>query len=566
MNNIIKDSKIPITVGVIGNRDAILTDSHKKKIEKLFNDIEEKYPNNPVTLFSQLAIGADTFVAEIFVELMENKKRQYNLIVPLPYEIDKYRKTQFKTKEQLNNFEFLLSKSERFYTLENNDNIKDKKYFYRQGGKFISDSSIILIALWDEKTNLKKENYIGGTEEIVKYRITGTFDDEIDDQIFDFNGSLISWKCKRSLKNQVPFQAKELYTNLSEILKDDSIRKTIDKIVTFNNSIKTNERKATNSIERLKQIRYIIKTETAQYKKRYDHTILVFFSLGFVFFALFEIFKHQGLLMWAFWSILAVLLFGGVTWFISTKLKNHLNYIDDRVLSETLRVQIYWNLSDINKNTADYILRIHKLEYNWVKYFLQSIYGLTYDVSKTRQESIKEIKNEWIIGQINYFKKKIKNIKNINSWLTKISFISLVIGVIGLIGIGSCKLWHPDLFNLLPSEFPFSDHFTHIFHLEHFCHIFIIIDSLFFGISAVLKTYMDKKGYMQTKSPYELSKSLFSIALNKINSVIENKNINNKTRESELDHLLFLVGKEALIETGNWYFIMKEKDPEFDIA
>jgi hypothetical protein len=45
-------NKIPITVGIIGHLDAIITNKHNEIIKKLFNDISTKYPNSPVTLFS----------------------------------------------------------------------------------------------------------------------------------------------------------------------------------------------------------------------------------------------------------------------------------------------------------------------------------------------------------------------------------------------------------------------------------------------------------------------------------------------------------------------------------
>ncbi|MFA9391649.1 MAG: hypothetical protein ACERKD_17705 [Prolixibacteraceae bacterium] len=566
MENQLENSKIPITVGIVGNRDAILTEKHKKQIEKLFNDIDLKYPNIPVTLFSQLAVGADTFVAELFLKLKEKENRHYNLIVPIPYNIEEYKTIQFRTKKQREIFNSLLLKAERFFVLENNDNLKDKKQLYRQGGKFIANSSILLISLWNGTASQIQENRIGGTSEIVQFKIYGTFENEVVNQIFDIEGSLISIHCERkNNKNRIPLQIKNLYADLNGILNDKSIEKALSKIATYNKSSITYNRKASNSIDRLNQIRNFIKSETDKKQKSYNNTILFFFLSGFIFFSMFEVFKHKGLIMWAFWSIITVLLIVIVKYFIAIKLRSHHNYIEGRVLSEALRVQFYWNLFNVNKNTADYILRIHKSEFNWIKHFLQAIYGLTYDINKTRKKNIEFIKNDWIITQIQYFDKKIYKIKKQVKFLDRISFLTLIIGVIGLIGIAYCKFSNPELFEIMPQEFPLSQHYLHIRHLEHRCHIYIIIDSVIFGLSAVSKAYLEKKGYKQIMNQYRMSKNLFTITLNKLNIEL-NKDIIDNIKEKELDRLLFLAGKEALIETGNWYMIMKEKDPEFEIS
>ena len=35
-------------------------------------------------------------------------------------------------------------------------------------------------------------------------------------------------------------------------------------------------------------------------------------------------------------------------------------------------------------------------------------------------------------------------------------------------------------------------------------------------------------------------------------------------KQSYLKELFFVIGKEALIENGNWYLIFKEKEPEIE--
>jgi hypothetical protein len=217
-------NKIPITVGIIGHIDAIITDKHRDKIRSIFNDITEKYPTSPIVLFSQLALGSDTEVANYFLELKEEYKRDYRLVVPIPYNIETYKKTQFETTEQLNHFNDLLKKAERFFELT--DDREDKNEYYKQAGEFVANSSMILIALWDENNNGK----IGGTAGTVQYKKFGSYNNKITKHIFDTKGALISIPCnRRSTKNPKDIVLKNNF--LQKLLNENnSIKKALDKV------------------------------------------------------------------------------------------------------------------------------------------------------------------------------------------------------------------------------------------------------------------------------------------------------------------------------------------------
>ena len=135
-------TKIPITIGIIGHRDAILTKDHFSKLEKVFDDLHIKYPKSPIVLFSQLAEGADTAVADFFLNLKEKIGRAYSLVVPLPFNLKDYR-GRFP-KSELSKFDSLLKKSDRYFVINNDDKIPVND-LYRQGGQFVADNSLICL-------------------------------------------------------------------------------------------------------------------------------------------------------------------------------------------------------------------------------------------------------------------------------------------------------------------------------------------------------------------------------------------------------------------------------------
>jgi hypothetical protein len=542
--------KIPITVGIVGHLDAIITDEHKKILDKLFNDISIQYPNSPITLFSQLAKGADTEVAKQFIEIKEKTNRDYNLIIPIPFNDTEYKKEFNET--ELKNYTNLISKAERSFVLENNENLT-KPDLYRKGGQFVADSSIILIAIWDKNENNKK----GGTAEIVKYKIEGSFKNDIEQHIFDLNGSLIELKCNRENskdRNKIILEDNQL----KEFVLDKSIEKSLRKIDDFNSKFtsinKDDFRKSLNDFypndiklikpnTLLKNIYCVVDTITLSQQKSYKFWLNFFFGFGLIILLVFEIYKHKGLHPYMFYMTLLLIATAFSTYKYSNKKRNnHKQFIEDRIIAEGLRIQFFWNISDIKEATSNHILRIHKTEYNWIKHILLSIYGYTYNGENNRDESVENVKEHWIVNQRNWFEDKLNKNELKQKNYTSFSKVFFWLGIL-LLSIIACFEYY---------------HFNH-----SLIHWLIVADSVIFGIYALSKAYTEKQGFEQIENQYSLMKSVYEATENRMNE-IEKAEISIESREKQFDELFYLAGKEALIENGNWYLIFKDKDLEVE--
>lgn len=554
-------NKIPISLGIVGHLNAIISDQHINSIETIFNNIDILYPNSPVTLFSQLAIGADTEVAEIFLKLKKETNRDYSLIASIPYDLDYYKKTQFNTPQELDIFNNLINQSEQNFVLNNlsnktkkeldkniNTNLEELNEYYRKGGEFVADSSIVLIALWENFDN-KLE---GGSANVVTYKRTGSYQKYISEHIFDSQGSLISIPCNRKGNNN-PIILKDDYLDI--LLKDLSIKKALSKIEELNVSHSKTEtlsvRKSANylfpeenrlsaSNETLKSFYALIDSQANKHQIKYNRIIKGLFLLGFIIFGVFEAYKHLGLQQAFFFSTLALLAFAFGVFKISFKWKNHKKYIENRVLAESLRIQFFWNLSNIKKSVSKYILRIHKKEYDWLKHILLAIYGLTYLDENSNKESISVVKKYWIDNQKEYFTKKVKELERKEKQNKIISSITFGVGLI-----------------LLISVFVLNLKYEH----HKWLHPLIVLDSIVFGVFALIKAYYEKRGYEQTKTQYSLMASIYNASSNKINEI---DLLNKENEDEEIDNILFLTGKEAVVENGNWYMIYKDKEPEIE--
>lgn len=542
-------NKIPITVGVIGHVDAIITDEHKNKIKSIFNDIAGRYPTSPVVLFSQLALGADTAVAKCFLELKEEYQRDYRLVVPIPYNIETYKKTQFETSEQIANFNNLLAKAERVFELT--DDIAEKNDYYRQSGEFVADSSMILIALWDKIENGKT----GGSAEIVRYKIDGSYNDKIAKHIFDAKGALISLPCNRK-KTINPRDIILEDDFLQKLLdKSSSVKKALEKVEFLNiQAAKTNELELKKSesllysnTEMLNQNAALLRdyfvianTQAIRSYKRYGFRLLSLFIMGFVFFGFFEAYKALGLSPWNFYATALALSLSVIFLYISKEQKYHESYIDNRILAETLRVQFFWNLRKIPLAVADLALHIHTVEYDWARHIIEALHGYTFPDIKQNKQDIFTVKKEWIDDQKKFFHERINMFERIKKYFEAGFHVFLSSSVLLLIGIFFMKQFDV---------------------LEHSLEFLVFIDTLLLALAVFIKAYHEKKGYEEIISEYMMMFFIYNVCSEKIDT-INNSDLSQGEKERELDELLILTGKEAIAENGNWYMVYKEKSLE----
>lgn len=146
-----------LKIGVTGhiNIDINYIDRYKEEIsDKLYN---LKQDDNLI-LYSSLADGADRLV------VYEAIKLDIKYIAVIPMEKILY-KNDFDAASQLE-FEELLYNANYIVTLPHTEPF-NRDFQYEQAGRYISQNSDVLFALWDGKYN----NLQGGTSEIVKYHL-----------------------------------------------------------------------------------------------------------------------------------------------------------------------------------------------------------------------------------------------------------------------------------------------------------------------------------------------------------------------------------------------------------
>lgn len=543
--------KIPITVGVVGHIDAVTTTEHKQQIEMLFKDLAAKYPNSPVYLFSSVAEGADRFVANIFLELKKNHeeyKERFELIIPLPFEDEEY-KNDFDDDSD-KEFDDLLKQAKRKFCTACNDKKIDRAQHYLETGKFVADSSLILIALWDGLEGKK-----GGTADIVKYKRTGD-DSDVAKSTFEYEGSVFVLPCNRSTTadQASAIQTQDFDLSLEVVLKDSTIREALDKIEQINsdsvkisqkaharsqNFLISNPEKLDPPQNTILNLYSLLDVLALRYHKRYSHTVIWLFVTGLFIVVSLAIYTNLFLLEIVLAISVILIVMTGIIYFYSRVTKDHTKYLYNRTLAEALRIQFYWNLAGINRNVSDYILRIHRKEFTWIEHILSSIYGITYNSKPLTPSAINSLTTNWIKNQADFFESSIRRMTQKLAQYHLISNISFIIA-----------------FALLLSIFFLENFYAR----DNYMNYLQVLIGTLLSIFALIRAFIEIKGYNQLLNQYDLMNVLYQKAEAKLSR------ISSTLREEDewyayIKELFFIIGQEALIENGNWYLILKEKEP-----
>ncbi len=575
---------IPITVGVIGHRDVKDIESYTSAIKSIFNDLRETYPNSPLVLFSQLAEGADTFVAEKFLELKAEKclvlkeKNQWNnceLHVPLPFQEDEY--TKYYNDNDKKVFNSLIDSADKIIELNHLDqdlsedaqNIK-KQEFYRNSAEFVADSSLILIALFDTSESKEQEAIKkGGTRDTVFYKKNGYYKDKVADEFLDNPGELIIIDCERESREKRFNSTHTSQPYLTSLLNSYNIKKALENIELLNKNIRGKEAeihrsiKYLHNIEGLKEnydnlahiygITDVIAVDKSTFRIYSKYILAFIISIYSISAVLYEKIGIEPALLFAIITIFAtglklakpklkaILSFFGI-------LKNYTQFSNNRRLAEGLRVQFYWSLSGLNKKVTNYFNYSNNINQDWLKSTLDSIIGFTFMKQKVPYLRLEQINDLWIKPQRQYFYDNINKLENKQNkqrnWqlvLFTIGFLLLVSAIIIKIIYSTYSADYPSINNISPW--------------------LMIIISIVFVLFSTMGRFFGEQESQALLEQYRTMLKIFKKAEKVSYEIISNNTLTENDKIKELQKLYYLIGKEAIAENMKWNEVIEETKP-----
>jgi len=535
MSNTQANNKIiPIVVGVTGHRDIRKEDVSvlEKTVLGELQKIQREYPDSPVWMLNSLAAGADQLCARVALSM------NIPLYCPLPMPEEEYRK-DFSAEES-EEYQALRSKAADVFVVPYSGAQGDgRDYLYRQAGIYVVSHSHVLLALWDGKPGSAQGC---GTAEAVDFMLKGN---DQDGNMFRAanDGAVIHVATPRVSKGQ------EFPITVS-ILENEtgSLRDVLAKTDRFNKDVR-NERLRDGELllppeylhhivsSRLQTVYHAADQLSMKWQKHYIKILgmLAAFSVMLVlFYLLYDEAELHTCLIWYGATIALYALF----YRLIARRRQHDKYLQYRALAEALRVQLYLYALGSKECVCDDFTWTQKHDATWVK---SAVCALLIGTPEEDAVPTDVVKKAWIDGQRAYHERAGRRDAGKHRAQELATRAMLTCTIV---------LW---LFALV-LEYFFRDTMAIVlFGLTLRAWIKILWGSLS-AVTVFVSGYYGKQSLARKSFDHEKMKHLFASA----------------ALQYDLDpqsrmELFRQLGREELIENGNWVSYCRENTPDFSV-
>ena len=544
------DGRLPIVIGVTGHRHLRDQDvaKHREHVCELFTELRRRYPTTPLRIVTALAEGADRLVAEVALE------GGHELLVPLPLAPADYEHDFPASVAEFHSILRRVPPEEVFVLPQDEDvdpeeptpqHLREKRY--RAVGVFLAQQCHLLLALWDGQP----ADSNAGTAAVVRMKLEGPsglpeaglrpldaddggpvyhihapragepaahpakepewiFPQEGDEALFHTLCGRIerfnSEPLRRSIAPDLPEAAQAL---LPDIATRSAGGRTLATAFAAADLLARHYQRITRTVLRL--------------------TLLFAAALALIFEIYAEVLPWRVLpagYLAAFASLTVILLWQG-------RRDVQGRYLDYRALAEGLRVQFYWRLAGLHDAASSSYLRKQLDELRWIREALRAAAALPPPQTAHPELAIEH----WIGGQAAYYADRAQSQRKRLHLLERRSRHFLGAGLIATAGL--VLFWN---------------------HLESLpaWHRWIVVLMGFAPIGAALwETYAERLGLRTQVNQYARFAGIFSRA-RRFAERLERHPMRHD-RHHALIALLRELGREALMENGDWVLLLRER-------
>lgn len=535
---------LPLVIGVVGHRYLEAGDLplYRTRIGAFFSDLRWRYPSTPLRVLSALAEGSDRLVAEVALA------QGCELLVPLPMEPGEYQKDFPGSATE---FSALLARvpADNVFVLPappanpgaSAQQLRDAQYL--EVGVYVATQSHVLLALWDGVRN----KAVAGTAEVVRFKLEGQI--HSDDRALDADdcgpvyrihapragsgGSADAapvWLYPRDSSEEV------LHTVCSRIdrFNRDALRIPVSEAQAADASGLLPDIKRRPAADRRLGETFASADTLARGYQRLTHAMLrlviglaVALALTFEIYA--EIMPQREL------PVIYLLIFTTIAalYLWQQRLDAQGRYLDYRALAEALRVQFYWRLAGLSDSAAASYLRKQLDELRWIREALRGANALP----PPRDARADLVQRNWVAGQANYYRARTTTLMARIHRVERMS--ALCVGA-GLVATSALVIFWKRLETL--------DHERH----------WLVLIMGFAPIAAALwEAYGERFGLRTQAHQYSRFAQIFGRAEAAI-ARLETTPDTAARGESERA-LIGELGREALIENGDWVLMLRDR-------
>jgi hypothetical protein len=556
---------LPLVIGVTGHRDLREEDREalEAQVRGVFAELRGRYRDTPVTLLTPLAEGADRLAARVALEC------NARLIVPLPMPRALY-EADFQTPASLTEFDSILQRAEGWLELpllpgNTEEKVRaygghrDRQYAYV--GAYIARHSQILVALWDGVASDAE----GGTAQVVHFKLQGVperyaLTDEVSSPLDPVDSGPVYHIVTPRASNPRPTG------NVASLIKlfprgfergalaEASYHRIYARMNAFNRDAlrlestlnQPRENSETSvmpaaAIERFSlPLRFMLDCYAMAdalaiyFQAKTLLTLRALLTLSLLAAVFFQIYSQMEAKPWG----LALLYMGALgvayAWYLWAKRQDYENkYLDYRALAEGLRVQLFWRLAGLRYSVADHYLRKQRGELDWIRNALRvwNLLEMAIHSPPTPQpalkcaDSLQLILKHWLEDQYTYFSKVALRDHTKFQRIKKISYAFFLVGM----AMGVIKVF-------LSADNPF-----------------LVAIGMAMIIAALLFGYAKSRALSEHAKQYGRMSIIFANAKRHLEELMR------AGRYAKASALIEELGKEALVENGDWVLLHRER-------
>jgi hypothetical protein len=581
------DVRLPLVVGVTGHRDlrADARPAIAEQVRHILLHFKNSYPSTPIILLSPLAEGADRLVAEVALEAGIGA----NLMAPLPMPREIYAR-DFDTGASRAEFDRLLATADQSLEMATPPGVsaaqlqnepRSRQDQYLAVGEFIARHCQVLIALWDGKPGQR-----GGTGEVVRLKLTGFHHDTppgIDATPLVPTGPVfhITVPRERDGAREIAVTAAWVYPESDNyepegrnfyhyrIFKplDDYNREALARAAEEEAAM---ARAAADLLPEVTNpapeaiapgfdtMRRHYATADAlanRYGASTNRTLyrltIVAFMAALSFDLAIHILGAESLAVPGTLCLFGLPVLTGIAMLIYRRARRadyQNRYQDYRGLAEGLRVQFFWRLAGVDECVADHYLGRHRYELQWIRNACRSsLVAANCPLGRGGDETAQVVFDRWIDSQGNYFERatgaqerKLKRFERRIQFCFWLGFaIVLVLGVWSAL-IAIREELHPELL-------------AHVREPSQILHgVLLLTITMSAVIAALTHNYAEKLALATQVRMYDRMRRLYRRYGDKLRTA----------RGSAFVRGLFELGREALVENGEWVMAHRERPLE----
>jgi hypothetical protein len=600
-----------LVVGVTGHRDLRAGDGPalEASVGRVLVDLMAAHPATPLLIVSPLAEGADRLVAAVGLELGAR------LLVPLPLPRPLY-EADFQTPASREEFARLLARADEWFELplEADADASDvarpgpaRDRHYARVGAWIACRSHVLLALWDGRA-ASDTPHDGGTASIVRLRLDGQLPGEgrpagLDPPDRGPVYQVVTPRARDGAPDGIPFSIVHRFPGDGWGAEASAAahRRLLARMDAFNQDALALTGRPAGALEgsreallpaagqlsaHLRAIRevFAVADVLALHHQRATYRALRdIFRVVLVASVFFAVFEHLWPAVWPLYvASLALAGLARLRWRRARRENVQGRYQDYRALAEGLRVLFYWRLAGLVDPVAAHYLRKQRGELDWIRLALEvwslppgvrtvpaageSAGGDPEPMTGTTKGSaagaavssrLEAIARHWIGGQAAYFREaarrdevRARRFQAWAGWALAVWLVlsALLLGVVGLDLVTERASWSAGVAHAVIQSWPD--------HREWVRGALLVGLALSLVVAALLHNFAEKRALPEHARQYTRMALLFAEAERQADA------LRAAQRWNDLLALIRELGREALIENGDWLLLHRERPLE----